>query len=129
MVYTLRLFISSICSLFHNSDVFYSCIIHILYTGCAKIKKKFLRQKFNVAACDQRIIFFHLMSVCVLCVSPHLVLRYSLTIDPIYSCNKTCHVDHVIFPQADSTECFLSLSAACNTEIKRIYILFAVSLY
>ena len=28
------------CSLFHNSNVFGSCIIHILYTGCAKIKKK-----------------------------------------------------------------------------------------
>ena len=26
------------CSLFHNSKVFGSCIIHILYTGCAKIK-------------------------------------------------------------------------------------------
>jgi len=25
--------------LFHNSKVFGSCIIHILYTGCAKIKK------------------------------------------------------------------------------------------
>jgi hypothetical protein len=25
--------------LFHNSNVFGSCIIHILYTGCAKIKK------------------------------------------------------------------------------------------
>ena len=30
---------SSKCSLFHNSNVFGSCIIHILYTGCAKIKK------------------------------------------------------------------------------------------
>jgi hypothetical protein len=30
---------SSKCSLFHNSKVFNSCIIHILYTGCAKIKK------------------------------------------------------------------------------------------
>ena len=38
MVYTL-LFFSSKCSLFHNSNVFGSCIIHILYTGCAKIKK------------------------------------------------------------------------------------------
>ena len=38
MVYTLRFF-SSKCSLFHNSNVFGSCIIHILYTGCAKIKK------------------------------------------------------------------------------------------
>ena len=27
------------CSLFHNCNVFGSCIIHILYTGCAKIKK------------------------------------------------------------------------------------------
>ena len=39
MVYTLRFF-SSKCSLFHKSKVFGSCIIHILYTGCAKIKKK-----------------------------------------------------------------------------------------
>ena len=30
---------SSKCSLFHNSNIFGSCIIHILYTGCAKIKK------------------------------------------------------------------------------------------
>ena len=33
-------FFSSKCSLFHNSNVFGSCIIHILYTRCAKIKKK-----------------------------------------------------------------------------------------
>ena len=32
--------LSSKCSLFHNYNVFGSCIIHILYTGCAKIKKK-----------------------------------------------------------------------------------------
>jgi len=38
MVYNL-LFFSSKCSLFHNSNVFGSCIIHILYTVCAKIKK------------------------------------------------------------------------------------------
>jgi len=38
MVYTLCFF-SSKCSLFHNSNVFGSCIIHILYKGCAKIKK------------------------------------------------------------------------------------------
>jgi len=31
--------LSSKCSLFHNSNVFGSCIIHILYTGCAKIQK------------------------------------------------------------------------------------------
>ena len=30
---------SSKCSLFHNSNVFGSCIIHILYTGVLKLKK------------------------------------------------------------------------------------------
>ena len=38
MLYTLRFF-SSKCSLFRNVNLFGSCIIHILYTGCAKIKK------------------------------------------------------------------------------------------
>jgi len=38
-------FFSSKCSLFHNSNVFGSCIIHIIYTGCAKIKKKILAPK------------------------------------------------------------------------------------
>ena len=33
-------FFSSKCSLFYNTNLFGSCIIHILYTGCAKIKKK-----------------------------------------------------------------------------------------
>ena len=32
-------FSSSKCSLFHNSNAFGSCIVHILYTECAKIKK------------------------------------------------------------------------------------------
>ena len=35
----LSVFFSSKCSLFHNSNVFGSCIIHILYTGCNEIKK------------------------------------------------------------------------------------------
>jgi len=38
IAYFLR-FLSSKCSLFHNSNIFGSCIIHILYTGCGKIKK------------------------------------------------------------------------------------------
>ena len=33
-------FSSSKCSLFHNSNVFVASFVHILYTGCAKIKKK-----------------------------------------------------------------------------------------
>ena len=38
-IYSPFFFSSSKCSLFHNSKVFGSCIIHILYTGCARIKK------------------------------------------------------------------------------------------
>jgi len=41
MVYTLRFF-SSKCSLFHNSNVFGSCIIHILYTGVLKLKNLYI---------------------------------------------------------------------------------------
>ena len=32
-------FFCSKCSLFHNANLFGSCIIHVLYTGCAKLKK------------------------------------------------------------------------------------------
>ena len=32
-------FFSSKCNLFHNANLFGFCIIHILYTGCANIKK------------------------------------------------------------------------------------------
>ena len=32
-------FFSSKCSLFHNANLFGSCVSHILYAGCAKIKK------------------------------------------------------------------------------------------
>jgi len=40
MLYTLRyFFFSSKCSLFHNANLFGSCIIHTLYIGCAEIKK------------------------------------------------------------------------------------------
>jgi hypothetical protein len=39
MLQTLRFF-SSKCRLFYNATFFGSCVIHILYTECAKIKKK-----------------------------------------------------------------------------------------
>ena len=55
MVYTL-LFVSSKCSLFHNSNLFGSCIIHILYTGCAKIKKKFRGQKVKQSMTSLRLL-------------------------------------------------------------------------
>ena len=39
MFYTLRFFLFKM-QFFHNANLFGSCIIHILYTVCAKIKKK-----------------------------------------------------------------------------------------
>ena len=45
MVCTLHFFFSSKCSLFHNSNLFDSSIIHNLYTECAKIKKIILAPK------------------------------------------------------------------------------------
>jgi len=41
-------FFSSKCSLFHNSNVFGSRILHILYTGCAKVKKNNLRYTMSL---------------------------------------------------------------------------------
>ena len=50
-------FSSSKCSLFHNSNVFGSCIIHILYAVCAEIKKnnsKRLRtSRWSLGTCKQ----------------------------------------------------------------------------
>jgi hypothetical protein len=40
--YILSVFSSSKCSLFHNSNVFGSCIIHISYTGVLKFKKIYI---------------------------------------------------------------------------------------
>ena len=57
MVYTLRFF-SSKCSLFHNSNVFGSCIIHILYTECAKIKKIITAPKVKKCAGLLHIIYY-----------------------------------------------------------------------
>ena len=37
--FKLSAFFSSKCSLFHDANLFASFIIHILYTGCAEIKK------------------------------------------------------------------------------------------
>ena len=54
MLYTLRFFPSK-CSLFHNANLFGSCIIHILYTGCAKIKKNNSGAKrLNILAAGER---------------------------------------------------------------------------
>ena len=54
MLYTLRLS-SSKCSLFHNANLFGSCITHILYTGCAKIKKVIPAQRVKHQAMSSKL--------------------------------------------------------------------------
>ena len=55
-------FFSSLkCSLFHNANLFGSCIIHILYTVCAKIKKNNSGVKgFLISVLDSNIIYSYL---------------------------------------------------------------------
>jgi len=43
MLYKLRFF-SSKCCMFHKANLFGPCIIHIVLTGCAEIKKKFVQK-------------------------------------------------------------------------------------
>jgi hypothetical protein len=51
MLHTLRFFSSSKCRLFHNATFLGSCIIHILYTECAKILKKIPAHKGLIMDC------------------------------------------------------------------------------
>ena len=44
--------------MFHNSNVFGSCIVHILYTECAKFKKnQFRRQKVKLLPLYMAVVF------------------------------------------------------------------------
>ena len=56
MLYTLRFFLFKMQFLFHNANLFGSCIIHILYTGFAEIKKnnsgaKGLKPNYKFSVC------------------------------------------------------------------------------
>ena len=73
MLYTLRVFFPSKCSLFHNSNVFGSCIIHILYTGVLKLKKKIPEAKVK----ERVELYFYSPSWTVLRVSITLTLLSS----------------------------------------------------
>ena len=52
MIKATRFFFSSKCSLFRNANLFGSCSIHILYTGCAKIKRNNSGAKGLIATCS-----------------------------------------------------------------------------
>ena len=98
MLYTLRFSFSSKCSLFHNANLFSSCIIHILYTECAKSKKKkkFWRQKFNHRKCFD--------SQCTGVVTLHLS-RYPLLTPKLRIKSSSCLRENTI-----RLHCQLSLS-------------------
>ena len=86
MVYILTVFFfSSKYSLLHNYNIFGSCIIHILYTGCAKIKKKIIPAPnvYNVLVSDTHIFPF----------TESFPLRQTFLIER-YLCPMAC-----IFPQ------------------------------
>ena len=68
MVYTLRFFFSSKCRLFHNSNVFGSCIIHILYIYSTNISTEYFKHGlyspfFSLQNADCFIILAYLVPV------------------------------------------------------------------
>jgi len=73
MVYTLRFF-SSKCSLLHNSNVFGSCFIHILYTGCAKFKKNNSGAKRLMSRGDNCVIFFFTFQYNLIIILHNIIL-------------------------------------------------------
>ena len=91
-------FFSSKCSLFHNANLFGSCIIHILYTGCAKIKKNnsgakrlisetcWAHKKWNKIASDIKLVFHSLTILVFLFISCavhfHITLWYNALSGP-----------------------------------------------
>ena len=79
MLYTLRFF-SPKCSLFHNTNLFGSRIIHILYTGCVQIKKnnsgaKGLIMPLSQSSFKTKVTIRGVSDVCSVDIapSPHVV--------------------------------------------------------
>ena len=94
MVYILRLFLfkmqwyifsvfsSSKCSLFHNSNLFGSCIIHILYTGVLKLKKN------NSSA--KRLKMSLVYAIC--CVRYSTLVPFYLSLGSLECCLLVCGI-------------------------------------
>jgi len=84
MVYTLRFFFSSKCSLLHNSNIFGSCIIHILYiystnTGTEYFEHGIYPPFFFSSKCS----FFHNSNVYGSCII-HILYIFSTNIGTEY---------------------------------------------
>jgi hypothetical protein len=83
VLHTLR-FLSSKYCLFRNVTFFGSCIVHILYTGVLKFKRKFRRQRINVG--KNRIACRILTFICNIASSINTKLSIILRIDKITFC-------------------------------------------
>ena len=89
-------FFPSKCSLFHNANLFGSCIIHILHTGCAKIKKKIIQapkgKEVPPVLYYPRCIFVFAVGPCA---EPHSLTSISQMVSLISMCDK--YFIHLIF--------------------------------
>jgi len=110
MVYSLRFFFSSECSLFHNSNVFVSCIIHILYTCRAKIKKKIIPAP---RGCHRRFcVKFALLGVIIL---------HGFNFKEFVSITFRIKMVFYISTQVSDLECYLNIVwAGIAQSVKRL---------
>jgi len=84
MVYTLRFFFSSKCGLFHNSNVFGSCIIHILYIYSTDIRTEYFKHGiYSPFFSSSKCSLFHNFNVFGSCII-HILYIYSTNIGTEY---------------------------------------------
>ena len=81
-------FFSSKCSLFHNTNLFGFCIIHILYTGCAKIKKNNSGAKGLMGL----LTVPHVVSVFRMTLTVHTGYFHHRKNQTFFNENKTCRL-------------------------------------
>ena len=83
MVYTLRFFLLQ-CSLFHNSNVFGFCIIHILYIYSTNIGTKYFKRGiYSPSFSPSKCSLFHNSNVIGSCII-HILYIYSKNIGTEY---------------------------------------------
>ena len=92
----LSVFFSSKCSLFHNANFFGACIIHILYTGCAEIKK-------NNSGARRLNVVLPLRSQWLMCQHKHIC---SLCMCELYK--KCCLLNVLLLSKLKCVECIKS---------------------
>jgi len=82
MVYIIRFFPLK-CSLFHNSNVFGSCIIHILYIYSTNIGTEYFKHGIHYQFFPSKCSLFHNSNVFGFCII-HILYIYSTNIGTEY---------------------------------------------